>query len=377
MTGLSEYQLERQSYFRKFAEEKVAPFAAEFDRAECISVDVIQAMGGGNLFAVTECESSISEQSDPILVGLLHEEIGRACSSVRSLLTVQGMVLHALMRWGNAEQKRRWNFSLCRGETLASLCLTEPDAGSDFNSIQTTASTTGTKYILNGRKKWISFGQIAQLMLVFAQSDKGPCAFLLDADTPGITIRPIHGMLGLRASMLAEIEFENCEIGVDRLIGRPGTGLTHVATAALDYGRYTVAWGCVGVAAACLDASMSYACKRKQFGSYLIDQPLIQQMLSHMIANIKAGRLLCCEVARLRLLRDPSALTETSIAKFFTSTMLPRIATDAVQIQGARGVHEDSQVQRYLRDAKVMEIIEGTTQIHEMGIARQAGISWR
>jgi alkylation response protein AidB-like acyl-CoA dehydrogenase len=280
------------------------------------------------------------------------------------------MVAQSILRWGSSLLKERWLRRLARGEVIGAYGLTEPNVGSDAQSVETQADRVGDFYVLNGRKKWISFGQIADVFLIFARCQGKPAAFFVERETPGLSTEPIFGMLGTRAAMLAEVYLKDCRVPQENLIGREGFGFTHVLPATLDFGRYSVAWGCVGIAQACLEACIKYAGERKQFGSYLKDHQLIRQMLTDMIANIKAARLLCYQAGYYKDAGDPRTLTETLIAKYFASTMATRVATNAVQIHGARGCSSESSVQRYLRDAKVMEIIEGSTQLLEVSIAQ-------
>jgi alkylation response protein AidB-like acyl-CoA dehydrogenase len=194
----------------------------------------------------------------------------------------------------------------------------------------------------------------------------------VERDSPGFSVKPITGMLGVRASMLAELFMNDCRIPKDNLVGRVGLGVSHVSSYALDYGRYSVAWGCVGIAQACLEACLEYASERKQFGVYLNEHQLIQQMLTEMITNLDAARLLCFQAGYLKDIGDPRSIMETTIAKYFASTMVTKVANDAVQIHGANGCSSKYRVQRYLRDSKIMEIVEGSTQIQQMTIARYA-----
>jgi alkylation response protein AidB-like acyl-CoA dehydrogenase len=170
--------------------------------------------------------------------------------------------------------------------------------------------------------------------------------------------------------MLAELHLNDCRIPKENIVGREGFGFSHILPVTLDFGRYSVAWGCVGIAQGCFEACMSYAGERKQFGSYLKDYQLIRKMLTDMITNIKAARLLCYQAGYYKDIGDPRTLTETLIAKYFASTMVTRVANNAVQIHGANGCSSEYSVQRYLRDAKVMEIIEGSTQLLELSIAQ-------
>jgi alkylation response protein AidB-like acyl-CoA dehydrogenase len=282
------------------------------------------------------------------------------------------MVAQSVFKWGSKSQKEFWVPRMAIGERIAALGLTEPNVGSDAKNVECSARLCGDCYVLNGVKKWITFGQIADVFLVIAQLGGRPTAFLVERNSPGLSTRPIRGMLGVRASMLAELHLDGCRVPQENLIGREGFGFSHVVSSVLDHGRYSVAWGCVGIAQACLEASVQYASERKQFGAVLIDHQLIQQMFTEMITNIKAARLLCYQAGYLRDMGDPRAIMETSIAKYFASTMATRVASDAVQIHGANGCSSEFPVQRYLRDAKIMEIIEGTTQIQQITISKYA-----
>jgi len=359
-----------QAAFRAFVDAEIFHQADQFDRDESIPAALIRKIGKHGYLGLNLPVEHGGAGKDMITLGLLHEEVGRACSSVRSLLTVHGMVAQSILRWGSSLLKERWLRRLARGEVIGAYGLTEPNVGSDAQSVETQAERVGDSYVLNGRKKWISFGQIADVFLIFARCQGKPAAFFVERETPGLSTEPIFGMLGTRAAMLAEVYLKDCRVPQENLIGREGFGFTHVLPATLDFGRYSVAWGCVGIAQACLEACIKYAGERKQFGSYLKDHQLIRQMLTDMIANIKAARLLCYQAGYYKDAGDPRTLTETLIAKYFASTMATRVATNAVQIHGARGCSSESSVQRYLRDAKVMEIIEGSTQLLEVSIAQ-------
>jgi glutaryl-CoA dehydrogenase (non-decarboxylating) len=370
--ALTAQQKADQASFKAFVDEHIAPNADRHDREEALPQGLIQKLAQQHFLVPTLPREAGGANMDLLTYGLLTEEIGRGCASVRNLLGVSGMVAHAILKWGSQAQKKKWLPRLASGDLMAAFALTEPRVGSDAGHITTTATPSGNTYDLHGCKKWISFGQTADLFLVFAQCDGKPAAFLVERNTPGLSVKPISGLLGLRASMLAELHLEGCHIPQENLLGTVGAGFAWVASSALDYGRYSTACGCVGLAQACLDACRWYTQERRQFGAFLKDHQLIQRMMTDMIANISAGRLLCYQAGYLRNSGDPDAIEATLIAKYFTSTITSQIATDAVQIHGANGCSEDYPVQRYLRDAKIMEIIEGTTQIHQMKIAEFA-----
>jgi len=366
---LNAQQKKNQAAFRAFVSEEIIPHADRYDQEERIPSELITKLVQRGYLGATLPEEYGGRDMDMITYGLLNEELGRGCSSVRSLVTVQDMVAQTILKWGSRHQKELWLDEMASGDVIAAFALTEPDVGSDAKSVETTATFAGDSYILNGHKQWITFGQIADLFLVFGQCEGKSCAFLIEKDAPGLSMKPIFGMLGARASMLAELHLNDCQIPQENLVGGVGFGLVPVALFALNRGRYSIAWGCVGIAQACLEACLQHTSSRKQFGVYLKEHQLIQQMITDMIVNVKAARLLCYQAGYLQELGDPNSIMEIMIAKYFASTMATQVANDAVQIYGAMGCCSAHAVQRHLRDAKIMEIIEGTTQIHQIKIA--------
>jgi alkylation response protein AidB-like acyl-CoA dehydrogenase len=363
-------QQEGQQAFRSFVSKTVLPYADAYDREEYTPPTLIKEIAQEGYLGALIPEQWHGREMDMITFGLLNEEMGRGCSSLRSLLTVHSMVAHAILRWGNKPQKEHWLPKLATGEVIGAFGLSEPNVGSDAKSVETTAELRGNAYILNGVKKWTTYGQIADLFLIFAQSAGQISAFLVTRDTPGLVVRPLHGMLGTRASLLAELHLSDCHVAKEMLVGGRGFGLASVAQSSLDIGRYSVAWGCVGLAQRCLELSLDYANERKQFGVYLKEHQLVQQMLADMITQIKAARLLCLQAGHSKTVGTPETIMETWIAKYFASTTATKVANNAVQIHGANGCSADYSVQRYLRDAKIMEIIEGSTQIQQITIAQ-------
>jgi glutaryl-CoA dehydrogenase (non-decarboxylating) len=369
---LTEAQKIRKAEFRKFVDQEIIPGAAANDREGRISLAIIGKLARKGYLGSMLARDYCNESMDMVTVGILNEELGRGCSAVRSLLTVHGMVALALSKWGTSEQKNYWLPRMISGEVIGAFGLTEPNVGSDAKNIETTATIAEEYYVLNGCKKWITMGQIADLLLVFAQCEGRPTAFLVAKTSPGLITKPIGNLLGVRAGMVAELTFNDCKIPKENLVGRVGTGLSHVALAALDYGRYTIACGCVGLGQACLEASLRYARKRKQFGAALRQNQLIQRMITEMVVNIKAARLLCFQAGYLKDIGAPDSIMETWVAKYFAAKMITKVAGDAVQIHGANGCCRDYPVERFYRDAKINEIIEGTSQMHEILIATSA-----
>ncbi|MEK8018254.1 MAG: acyl-CoA dehydrogenase family protein [Candidatus Parabeggiatoa sp.] len=367
---LSPQQIQAQENFRSFVSQEIAPYADQNDQQESTPPEIIKKLASvGYLGAIIPKEQG-GQGMDAITFGLLCEEIGRSSASLLSLLTVHGMVCQAILKWGSASQRANWLPKLASGETIGAFGLTEPHVGSDAKSVETTAVISNNSAILNGEKKWISFGQVADLFLIIAQCEGKPSAFLVERKSPGFSTEPITGLLGFRSAMLAKVFMNECQIPAENLVGRIGFGFSHVASTALDHGRYCVGWGCLGLGQACLDACLSYTNERKQFGSFLKGHQLIQQLIADMITNIKAARLLCYHAGYLKEKGDPSLIMETSIAKYFASRMVNKVANDALQIHGANGCSSEYPVQRYLRDAKIMEIIEGSTQMQQIIIAK-------
>ncbi|WP_020500116.1 acyl-CoA dehydrogenase family protein [Sciscionella marina] len=357
----------------RFVDEEVAPYADEWERTEKIPAEVQGRLGELGLWGPFLPAESGGTGMDMVTLGRIHEEIGRGCSSVRSLLTVHTMVTATVQRWGSAEQGERWLPALAAGGTLGAFCLTEPEfSGSDATVAGTTAVAESDGWVLNGAKKWITGGQRAGVLLVFAETESGMSAFLVPADHPGVRVSPVSRVLGTAASMLAAIEFDHVRLGPDALVGPPGWAAGTVMTGALDLGRYSVASGSVGIIRAALDASAAYTSQRRAGGGLLRDQPQIRAKISEMVTARNAARLLCAEAGRLKDAGDPATIMATWVAKYFASTAAARAASDAVQIHGANGCGPDYPVARLYRDAKVMEIIEGSTQIQELTIADEA-----
>jgi len=362
-------QAAARAEFAAWVAAHVTPHAGAWDRAASTPPEVIRALAAtGWLGAVIPREQG-GAGMDWVTFGLLNEELGRGCSSLRSLLTVHSMAAYAVLRWGSRAQKERWLGPLARGEAIGAFALSEPEVGSDASAVQTTATVDGDGYVLHGRKKWTTYGQIADLFLLFARAEGKPVAFLLERGTPGLEVSPLRGITGTRASMLAELRLDGCRVPKEARVAGVGFGLA-VAVATLEVGRYSVACGTAGLVRACLDASLDYAARREQYGVPIGEHQLVQRMLAEMAAGYHAAHWLCLRAGWLRDAGDPAAAHETFVAKYAASTAATRAALDAVQIHGANGCSEEYPVERYLRDSRVMEIIEGSTQIQQLTIAR-------
>lgn len=355
--------------FRTFVDGAIAPEAGEWDR-DGHTPDAVLArvaargylgmltpsdLGGGGVHATTFVA--------------LHEEMGRGCSSIRSLLTVHEMVSFAIRRWGSPAQRTQWLPSLASGNTIAAFALSEPEAGSDAAAIETSATIDRDDYLLHGTKQWITYGQVAGLFLVVAQANGKPIALLVERGAPGLEVVPLPGVTGTRASMLATLRFTGCRVSRSARVGGEGFGLG-VALSALELGRLSVAAGSTGIIQACLDASARYAAQRRQFGRAIGEQQLVRRLLADMAVDAHAARLLCLHAAQRYDAGDPHAIDAILVAKYFASTAAVRAATSAVQIHGANGCTDRFPVDRFLRDARVMEIIEGSTQVLQDVIGR-------
>ncbi len=355
---------------RRFAEQELAPAASERDRAGRFPRELVSRMASMGFLGGPIPKAYGGSGLDYISHAIITEEIGRADSSLRTTLSVQvSLVALTLARWGNEDQRRRYLPKLCAGSMLGCFGLTEPNAGSDPASMDTSAVKQGAGWMLNGTKTWISNGTVADLALIFAQTDKakghhGIAAFLVEQATPGFATRPITDKLGLRSSDTGELIFDNCSVPERALLGSVSQGFS-VAMSALDNGRFSVAAGCVGIIQGCLDACIEYAKTRHQFGRPIGSFQLVQDMIARMAVDLDAARLLVFRAGHLKNQGIPNTV-ETSIAKYFASEAAARAATDAVQIFGAYGYSEEAPVARYYRDAKVATIYEGTSQIQKL-----------
>lgn len=306
--------------------------------------------------------------------GLIVEEIGRGCSSVRTVVSVQtSLVCSAILRWGTEAQKMRWLPKLCSGEILGCFGLTEPDTGSDAAKLRTRAQRTATGWTIDGAKMWISMGNHAKLALIFAQTDrslghKGLACFLVDTDQPGFIPQPIEHKMGLHASDTAAISLEAVEVDEQDVLGDIGDGFK-VAMSALDSGRFSVAAGCVGVCQGCLEASVKYAKEREQFGRPIAAFQLVQAMIAEMAVKTEASRLLVWKAGFLKDRGKPNT-AETSIAKLHASEAAVHCANTAIQVHGGAGYVDDHPVERYFRDVRVTTLYEGTSEIQKLIIGR-------
>jgi len=361
---------------REFADKEIEPRVKENDRAARFDRELASKLGEVGYLGAPVAEKYGGRGLDYIGYGLIVEQVGRADSSARTVVSVQtSLVAGSIERWGTEEQKLQWLPRLCSGEALGCFGLTEPDTGTDAANLRTRATKTGSGWSISGQKMWISLGNFAEVALVFAQTDpakkhRGLACFLVPTATAGFSTQEIHGKLGLRSSDTASLALDEVEVGEDAMLGEIGDGFK-VAMSALDNGRYSVAAGCVGICDGCVDASVKYAKERKQFGVPLARFQLVQEMIADMILKRDASRML---VYRAGVLKDEGKpnTTETSVAKLYATESAVECANLAIQVHGGAGYVDDYPVERYLRDARVTTLYEGTSQIQKLIIGRAA-----
>src|ERR1700687_3349175 len=363
---LTQQQKVRHGDFKAFVNQNVEPFAEQWDRQQKIPESVISMLAKSGYLGCSLPPQYGGQGWDAVTFGLLNEALGRGFSSLTGVLTVQAMVSMSLLKWGSAEQKQKWLPLLAKGEIIGAFALTEPGAGSDLKSLMTEFTPSqGGIFVLNGVKKWITSAQFASLFLVFGNLGDRSLACLLPRETRGLEVEPFHDLMGFRAAGVAELTFKNVEVPPANVVGKPGFALSHVAPVGLHYGRISTACSALGLLRGCLEESVSWAATRRIGNQRLGDIGIIRSLIAEMGTDLEAGSFLChsaCWAADENL---PEAFEKAVMAKYFTSRAAVRAASDAVQIRGAAGCHGSSPVSRFYRDAKIMEIIEGTTQIHE------------
>ena len=359
-----------RSSVRDFTETEIEPHIGAWDSKHEVHREVFARMGELGFLGAPIPEQYGGPGLDYVSLGILCEELERADTAFRVIMSVHvGLNSLTLLQWGTEDQKQRYLVPQAKGEKLATFGLTEPGVGTDAANLATTARRDGDSYVLNGSKMWISLGDIADHFLVFATLDrsqrhKAVTAFIVERGMPGFSTATIHGKLGIWAGNTGELYFDNVRVPVENRVGEEGEGFT-IAMSAIDQGRYTVATGAVGLAQACLDASVKYAHERKTFGQEIGQHQLVKQMIARMGQGIEAGRLLCQQAAYLKN-RGIRNTRETSLAKWFCTDHAVQSALDAIQVHGAYGYSSEYPVERYLRNSKAAVIYEGTSQLHTL-----------
>jgi alkylation response protein AidB-like acyl-CoA dehydrogenase len=345
--------------------------AARWDREGVLPAAARRTMAAAGLLAPDLPRSHGGLGVRPVALGEAAAHLGGVCSALRGLLTVQSMVAAALSRWGTREQRDSWLPRLASGETTAGFAATEQDAGSALRAVRTRIeeSDGGTYVTVTGRKKWITFGAAADVFLVLG-SDRGrPTTVLVEADRAGVEREPVSGQLGMRAAHIAHVAFDRVRVPRRNVVAPFGLGLSHVAATAIDHGRFTVAWGCVGMAEACVADTAAHAVARSQGGVPLAEHQLVRSLLARSAVASAGARELARRAAEFRTRGVGHGVTETIVAKYAAAVAAAAASRDAVQVLGSAGCEPDSRSGRHFRDAKVMEIIEGAQQVSELHIA--------
>ncbi|MFD5767925.1 acyl-CoA dehydrogenase family protein [Streptomyces sp. NPDC127049] len=372
--GLSGEQEAVRRLAADFVAREVAPYVVEWDQAESVDRGLVKKLGSVGFLGLTIPEEYGGSGGDHLAYCLVTEELGRGDSSVRGIVSVSlGLVAKTIASWGTEEQKRAWLPRLASGDALGCFGLTEPGTGSDAGNLATRAVRDGDDYVIDGAKMFITNGTWADVVLLFARTNdtpghKGVSAFLVPADAPGLTRHTIHGKLGLRGQATAELSLEGVRVPASAMLGPEGKGFS-VAMSALAKGRMSVAAGCVGIAQAALDAAVRYAGEREQFGKPIASYQLVQELISDIAVDVDAARLLTWRVADL-IDRGEDFATAASKAKLFASEAAVRSANNALQVFGGYGYIDEYPVGKLLRDARVMTLYEGTSQIQKLIIGR-------
>ncbi|SCK32470.1 hypothetical protein H181DRAFT_02613 [Streptomyces sp. WMMB 714] len=367
--GLTETQRDIRAMAAGFADAEIAPHAREWDRAEQVDPAVAKRLGDLGFLGLTVPERYGGVECDLLSYVLATEELGRGDSAVRGIVSVSlGLVTKTIVAHGTDAQREEWVPRLTSGEALGCFALTEPGTGSDAGSLTTRARRDGDDWIIDGGKMFITNGTVAKVALTFARtSESGVTAFLVPTDSPGLTATEIKGKLGLRGQATAELAFDGVRVPDSARLGERDRGLG-IALGALSRGRISVAAGAVGVAQAALDAALGYAGEREQFGRPIASFQLVQELLADSEVDIRASRLLTHQVARMA---DAGATpkeyaTDASVAKYHASETAVRVSNNCLQTFGGYGFIDEYPVGKYLRDARVLTLYEGTSQVQKL-----------
>ncbi|WP_286689502.1 MULTISPECIES: acyl-CoA dehydrogenase family protein [unclassified Aeromicrobium] len=376
---LTDEQAGFRALARDFLDREVVPHRAAWDRAESVDLAIIPRLGEIGFFGLTIPEEYGGVGGDYLTYVLAAEELGRADSAIRGIVSVSsGLFGTSVLRHGTEGQKQRWLPDIAAGRILGCFGLTEPGHGSDAGNLRTRARRDGDDWVIDGSKVFITNGTWADVALVFARtSDDGPrgvSAFLVPTDTPGFEATEIKGKLGLRGQATAALSFDGVRVPADALLGEVGQGFK-IAMQTLDKGRVTIAASCVGIVQGCLEETVAYTGQREQFGQPIASYQLVQEMIADMSVDADAARLLTWRAADLMQRGEPFG-TAASKAKLFASEAAVRAANLAVQAFGGYGFIDEYPVQKYLRDARVMTLYEGTSQVQKLLIGRaETGIN--
>ncbi|MBI5590185.1 MAG: acyl-CoA dehydrogenase family protein [Deltaproteobacteria bacterium] len=359
---------------REFAETEMGPLVSDLDRESRFPWEVIEKMRRLDFFGLQIPKAYGGADFDSISYAITIEELSRVSAAIGLCVTVHNSVgAYPIVRFGTAEQKKRFLPSLARGERIGAFCLSEANAGSDAGGVETHVVRDGDDYVINGTKIFVTNGGVCGLALIFAVTDpenakSGASVFMVEAETPGFSVGEIEDLCGMRANPVSSLFFEDCRVPETHLLGRPGDGL-RIGLAALDTGRIGIAAQALGISQAAFDAALKYSRERQQFGRSISSFQTIQNYLADMSTEIDAGRLLLYRACAVKDSGGPFG-PEAAKAKLYCSALAMRVTNLAVQIHGGYGYSKEYDVERYFRDAKVTEIYEGTSEVQRMVIAR-------
>jgi len=366
---------------RDFTEKEIVPVARENNRNEHFPADLVKRMGEMGFMGLNIPVEYGGGGADYMAYCIMLEELARGDVGMSVIASAHiSLVCKTILNWGTEAQKQKYLPHLTTGEMLGCFASTEPNVGSDVSSIETSAALKRDEWVLNGNKTWISSGGVAAIAIVIAQTDKtqgarGLTAFIVERDTPGFSSMDIHNKLGIRSSNTAELTFDDCHVSQENVLGPVGKGMS-MALSAFDSARLGVAARTVGAAQACIDASVSYAQTRKQFGKLIGSFQLIQKLIADMTVETEAARFLVYRAATIKDKKGDPATVETSMAKYYASEIGLKVANSAIQIHGAYAYSDEFPVERIWRDVRVSSILEATSQIHQLIIGRaMTGIS--
>jgi butyryl-CoA dehydrogenase len=365
-----------QDQVKKFADAEIAPLAAEIDVSREFPWKSIKKMANLGLLGIVVPEKYGGAGFDFVSLAIAIEEISRVCSSTGVIVAVNNsLTTYPILQFGSEEQKMKYLPPLCDGSKLGAFGLTEPNAGSDAAAIETTARPDGDNYILNGTKRFITNGTEASIFVVFAVTNKelkhkGISAFVVEKGMPGFTAGKHEDLMGIRATGNCELTFEDCKVPKANLLGKEGDGFK-ISMNTIDVSRVDIGAQAVGVAQGALDAAVKYSKERKTFGVPICNHEMVQSMIAEMATKIQAARLLVYYAGQCKDKGMPRFSKESAMAKFFAADIAVEVTRMAVQIHGGYGFSKEYAVERMYRDAKILELYEGTREIQKIVIARE------
>ena len=370
---LSDEQKMVRELARKIAEEKIRPVAAKYDQTEEFPLEIMQILAQSDLFAIFVPQEYGGTGAGVLDLCIATEELSRACGGIAVCYAASALGTFPIILFGNEEQKKKYLPDLANGRKIAAFGITEPEAGSDASAIKTTAKKEGDYYVLNGLKHFITNGGDAQIYTIIAMTDKskgarGASAFIVEKGTPGFTFGKKEEKLGIRASSTTELIFTDCKIPAENLLSKEGMGFI-ITMKTFDMSRPGVAAQALGIAQGALDVAVKYSKERQQFGKSISSFQGIQWMLADMATQIEAARALVYSCAREIDAGSKDVGKDSAMAKMYASDVAMKVTTDAVQILGGYGYMKDYPAEKYMRDAKITQIYEGTNQIQRNIIA--------